>query len=51
MKGKFDTVVDIIPVNFVSNYMIVIGAINTIKKDVYNLSTSNRNPLRLGRIV
>jgi hypothetical protein len=31
--------------------MIVIGATNTIKKDVNNLSTINRNPLRLGRLV
>lgn len=40
-----------IPGDFVSNFMIAVAAQNISIKNVYNLSTSSRNPLKLGRLV
>lgn len=47
MKGKKETIFDIVPVDFVANMIIVATAFNINKNGlpVYHASSSQRNPI------
>jgi hypothetical protein len=51
LKGSPDNIVDLVPADYVSNFMIVTMAFTKEKKGFYNFSTSTKNPLRLGYFI
>lgn len=50
LKGRNANIIDMIPADYVSNFMLMVGLrMKENEKNVYNLSTSSLNPLRVGR--
>lgn len=47
LKGNQENIIDIIPGDYVVNFMVACSAVHKNKKEVCNLSTSTRNPLQL----
>lgn len=51
LKGKRANIVDVMPVDYICNFMLALGLYGSQGTQIYNLSTSSLNPLRLGKLI
>lgn len=51
LRGRRTNIVDVIPVDYISNFMLAVALYGAQGPQIYNLSTSSLNPLRLGKLI
>lgn len=51
LRGRRSNIVDVVPVDYVCNFLLSVGWLGGADSQVWNFATSSMNPLRLGRLI
>ena len=51
LKGRRSNIVDVVPADYVCNFMLSVGWLGGNNHQIWNFSTSSMNALRLGRLI
>lgn len=51
LKGRHSNIVDVVPVDYVCNFLLSVGWFGNGDHQIWNFSASSMNPLRLGRLI